>query len=41
MKKCFAKYTKNVKIMSEILKTKATSLDDYACPKVQKFDFPR
>ena len=35
----FAKGYKKCKILSEILKTKVTNLDDYACPKNQNMIF--
>ena len=35
----FAKGYEKCKILSEILETKVTNLDDYACPKVQKLIF--
>ena len=35
----FAKGYEKCKILSEILETKVTNLDDYACPKVQNLIF--
>ena len=37
----FAKDYEKSKILSEILETKCTNLDDYACTKNSKFDFQR